>query len=62
LEKVQRRAVNMISGLRATNYEEKLKELGITSLDERRKYRVPGHAANVHGDDWEGQRGEVHLV
>jgi hypothetical protein len=38
LEKVQRRAVNMISGLRATNYEEKLKEIGISSLDERRKY------------------------
>jgi ribonuclease P/MRP protein subunit RPP40 len=38
LEKVQRRAVNMISGLRATNFEEKLKELGISSLDERRKY------------------------
>jgi hypothetical protein len=28
----------MVSGLRATNYEEKLKELGISSLDERRKY------------------------
>jgi ribonuclease P/MRP protein subunit RPP40 len=28
----------MISSLRATNYEEKLKELGISSLDERRKY------------------------
>ncbi len=32
------RAVNMISGLSATNYEEKLKEPGISSLDERRKY------------------------
>ena len=38
LEKVQRRAVNMISGLKATNYAEKLKELGITSLEERRRY------------------------
>ncbi len=28
----------MISGLKATNYEEKLKELGISSLEERRKY------------------------
>ncbi len=27
LEKVQRRAVNMISGLKATTYEEKLREL-----------------------------------
>jgi hypothetical protein len=23
---------------------------------------VPGHAANIQGDDWEGQHGEVHLV
>jgi hypothetical protein len=28
----------MISGLKATNYENKLKELGISSLDKRRKY------------------------
>jgi hypothetical protein len=60
LEKVQRRAVNMISGLRATNYEEKLKELGISSLDERRKYL--DMLQDIQGDDWEGQRGEVHLV
>ena len=38
LEKVQRRAVRMISGLKATSYEEKLKELGISTLEERRKY------------------------
>jgi hypothetical protein len=38
LEKVQRRAVKMITGLKATSYEEKLKELGITTLEERRKY------------------------
>ena len=31
LEKVQRRAVRMISGLKATSYEEKLKELGIST-------------------------------
>jgi hypothetical protein len=28
----------MISGLKATSYEEKLKELGISTLEERRKY------------------------
>ena len=28
----------MISGLKATSYEEKLKELGITTLEERRRY------------------------
>jgi hypothetical protein len=36
LEKVQRRAVCMISGLQGKSYEEKLKELGITTLEERR--------------------------
>jgi ribonuclease P/MRP protein subunit RPP40 len=38
LEKVQRRALRMISGLKATSYEEKLKELGISTLEERRRY------------------------
>jgi ribonuclease P/MRP protein subunit RPP40 len=37
-EKVQRRAVRMISGLKATSYEEKLKELGISTLEKRRRY------------------------
>jgi hypothetical protein len=36
LEKIQRRAISMISGLKSTTYEEKLKELGITTLEERR--------------------------
>ena len=36
LERVQKRAVSMISGLRGTNYEEKLKELGLESLEDRR--------------------------
>jgi hypothetical protein len=36
LEKVQKRAVGMISGLTANTYEERLKELGITTLEERR--------------------------
>jgi hypothetical protein len=34
LEKVQKRAVNMISGLKAKTYEEKLRELGLTTLEE----------------------------
>jgi Reverse transcriptase (RNA-dependent DNA polymerase)/Endonuclease-reverse transcriptase len=37
LEKVQRRMVGMVSGLSATNYEDKLLELGLESLEARRK-------------------------
>lgn len=37
LEKVQKRAINMISGLRGKTYEEKLLELGMTTLEERRR-------------------------
>ena len=36
LESVQKQAVNMISGLRGSTYEEKLDELGLTTLQERR--------------------------
>jgi hypothetical protein len=36
LEKIQRRAVAMISGLQGSTYEDKLKELGLTTLEERR--------------------------
>ena len=52
LEKVQKRAVGMVSGLTAKNYEDRLKELGITTLEERRHqidmvqtYRI------LHGKD-----------
>ena len=36
LEKVQKRAVRMISALRGTSYKEKLLELGLFSLEKRR--------------------------
>ena len=36
LEKVQRRAINMVSGLQGSTYQEKLKEVGLTTLEDRR--------------------------
>ena len=36
LENVQRRVVKMVSGLKSADYEGRLKELGITTLEERR--------------------------
>jgi hypothetical protein len=36
LEKVQKRAVRMVSGLKSDNYEERLRELGMATLEERR--------------------------
>ena len=37
LEQMQRRAINMVTGLSSRTYEGKLNELGLTSLEERRK-------------------------
>jgi hypothetical protein len=36
LEKVQRRAKGMMSGLASRNYEKRFRELGHTTLEERR--------------------------
>ena len=38
LENVQRRAVRMVSGLKSANYEDRLRELDITTLEERRRH------------------------
>ncbi len=35
LEKVQKKAVNMVSGLKGSTYEEKFEELGMLTLQER---------------------------
>jgi hypothetical protein len=40
--KVLRRAVNMVSGLKGTTYEEKLTELDIMTLEERRRQSENG--------------------
>ncbi len=36
LERVQKKASRMLSGLESGNYEERLRELGLTTLEERR--------------------------
>ncbi len=37
LEKIQRRAVSMVSGLKGQSYEEKLLELNLPSLEDSRQ-------------------------
>ena len=47
VEKVQRRAVNMISGLKARTYAEKLRELELTTLEERRHQTDMGQVYKI---------------
>ena len=42
LERVQRKMVRQVAGLRSMDYEDRLKELGLTTLEERR------HQADMH--------------
>ena len=59
LEKVQKRAVNMVAGLRSKNYADKLKEVGLPSLEERRSrghmiqtFRFINEVDNVQAETW----------
>ena len=59
LEKVQKRAVNMVAGLKSKNYADKLKEVGLTSLEERRSrgdmiqtFRIINEVDNVEAETW----------
>ena len=66
LEKVQQRAIKMISGLRASEYEDRLKELGLTTLEERRHqadmamvYKVLTGTEQVDPTEWFNMAGEA---
>jgi Reverse transcriptase (RNA-dependent DNA polymerase)/Endonuclease-reverse transcriptase len=59
LERVQKRAVNMVNGLKSDVYEEKLLELGMESLADRRKeadltmmYKILNGKCNVTREHW----------
>ena len=59
LEKVQKRAVAMVSNFQAKNYEDKLLEAGMTTLEKRRErgdlimmYRIMTGKDDVHYSTW----------
>ena len=59
LEKVQRRAINMVSNFQARNYKDKLLEAGMTSLELRRErgdlihmYRIMTGKDDVKSSTW----------
>jgi len=59
LERVQKRAVNMVGGLRGQTYEEKLNELGLDTLENRRRrfdltmaHKVMHGHCSVRGEKW----------
>jgi hypothetical protein len=65
LEKVQKKAVGMVSGLRGATYEDKLKELDLTTLEERRHqadmlqvYKIMAGKDNVQSESWFRRAGD----
>ena len=59
LEKVQRRAISMVSNFQARNYEDKLKEAGMISLEQRRErgdlihmFKIMTGKDDVHHSTW----------
>jgi hypothetical protein len=59
LERVQRRGIRMVSGISGNSYEERLKELGLTTLKERRHrldmiqtYKIVRGHEKVQRDPW----------
>ena len=59
LERVQKRAISMVSGLGEMSYEDRLKELGLTTLETRRAemdlvetYKIMSGISNVDPDTW----------
>ena len=59
LEKVQKKAVGMVSGLISHSYEDRLKELGIQTLEERR-HQADMHMMHDHAWRWPGLQHLVH--
>ena len=65
LEKIQRRAIGMVSGLTATSYEERLRELGLSTLEERRHqadmlqtFKILQQKDRVNSESWFRMAGE----
>lgn len=66
LEKVQKRAVNMVGGLRSVTYAEQLAELGLQSLEERRReadlllmHKVVYAKSGVNSERWVNARNDA---
>jgi hypothetical protein len=47
LEKVQQKAIGMVSGKQGRTYEDRLKELGLTTLEERRHQADMAHMYKI---------------